>query len=228
MDVQLVVGLGNPGERYARNRHNIGWRVLDELARRRGLGFGPPQDAWSAARDPDGGLVLLRPLTYMNCSGDALVAWSRAAGVPLTGAPEAPDAPAAPADQEAAPAPAPVPGPTAVRPLVVCDDLALPLGAVRLRPRGSSGGQNGLSSVIGRLGGGDFPRLRLGIAPAGEPVPPESWPDYVLADFAPDEEGLVAETVGHAADAVACWLEEGAEAAGSRFNRRGPSALPPA
>ena len=151
----------------------------------------------------------------MNLSGEALRDWSRRSGVPLTGA-----APVADPSAETAP----VPAPEALRPLVVCDDLALPLGAVRLRARGSSGGQNGLASVIEHLGGGEFPRLRLGIAPADEPVPAHLWPDYVLADFDPAEEEQVAGIVAHAADAVECCLELGAEAAGSRFNRRGPAA----
>ncbi|MFN2369771.1 MAG: aminoacyl-tRNA hydrolase [Candidatus Krumholzibacteriia bacterium] len=234
MAPQLVVGLGNPGARYARNRHNIGWRVLDEVARRHHLAFAPAHGPWAAAGTPEGGLVLLRPLTYMNLSGEAVAAWSREAGVPVTGvpatdAPDAPDAPPPAAGQPGADAPAadgPPAGPAPVRPLVVCDDLALPLGAVRLRARGGSGGQNGLASVIAQLGGEEFPRLRLGIAPGGEPVPAEHWPDYVLADFDPEEEDLVAETVAHAALAVACWLDLGAEAAGSRFNRRGPAAPP--
>ncbi len=111
---------------------------------------------------------------------------------------------------------------------MICDDLALPLGAVRLRARGSSGGQNGLASIIGHLGGEEFPRLRLGIAPDGDPVPAEQWPDFVLADFTPQEEELAAGTVTHAADAVACWLERGTEAAGSRYNRRRPGPPPSA
>ena len=76
-----------------------------------------------------------------------------------------------------------------MRPLVVCDDLDLPLGSVRLRPGGSSGGQNGLASMIEDLGGEEFPRLRLGIAPAGREIDPADWPDFVLADFAPEETG---------------------------------------
>jgi PTH1 family peptidyl-tRNA hydrolase len=108
----------------------------------------------------------------------------------------------------------------ALRPLVVCDDLALPLGAVRLRARGGSGGQNGLASLIERLGGEAFPRLRLGIAPEQATVPPEQWADYVLADFAPDELEAAAAAVAHAVAALEWWLEHGIEAAASRFNRR--------
>jgi len=221
VETRLVVGLGNPGPRYARNRHNIGWRVLDELARRRRLAFAGGPGPWEAAGPDADGLVLLKPLTWMNLSGEALTAWSARTGTVLTGAPPAP-----PADPDAAGTPAPPPA--GLRPLVVCDDLALPLGAVRVRARGGSGGQNGLASVIDHLGGEEFPRLRLGIAPAGEPVPSEAWPDFVLADFTPEEEDLVADAVAHAADAVACWLAAGAEEAGSRFNRRRPPAPPSA
>ena len=103
---------------------------------------------------------------------------------------------------------------------MICDDLALPLGAVRLRGRGSSGGQKGLASVIDALGHDDFPRLRLGIAPAGEQVPPAQWPDFVLTPFAADEAAAVTDMVAWAADAVLCWKEHGVEFAASRFNRR--------
>jgi PTH1 family peptidyl-tRNA hydrolase len=109
-----------------------------------------------------------------------------------------------------------------LRPLVICDDLALPLGAARLRGKGSSGGQNGVQSIIEHIGGEIFPRLRLGIAPRDQEVPPEFWPDYVLADFEPREHAAVAEVVAHAADAVEYYLEHGTEATGSRFNRKRP------
>jgi PTH1 family peptidyl-tRNA hydrolase len=104
--------------------------------------------------------------------------------------------------------------------LLICDDLSLPLGAVRLRARGSSGGHNGLASVIELLGHEDFPRLRLGIAPVGEPVPPAQWPDFVLTPFTADETAAVTNMVTWAADAVQFWHEHGVEAAASRFNRR--------
>jgi PTH1 family peptidyl-tRNA hydrolase len=104
--------------------------------------------------------------------------------------------------------------------LVVCDDLNLPLGSVRLRPRGSSGGQNGLASVIEYLGGDEFPRLRLGVAPRGGEVDPADWPDYVLADFEPEEAPSADELVSYASDALEFWLENGLEATISRFNRR--------
>jgi PTH1 family peptidyl-tRNA hydrolase len=107
-----------------------------------------------------------------------------------------------------------------IRPLVVCDDLSLPLGSVRLRPSGSSGGQNGLASVIDHLGGEEFPRLRLGIAPLAGNLDPEAWSEHVLADFEEGERPVAAELVAHAADALEFWLDHALEPAISRFNRR--------
>jgi hypothetical protein len=160
----------------------------------------------------------------MNLSGEAVAGWAAGRGVVLLPAeppgPEVPADPAGPAGAEPAAAESAPPPPPRWRPLVVCDDLSLPLGAVRLRARGSAGGQKGLTSVIEVLGHDDFPRLRLGIAPAGEPVPPAGWADFVLTPFTTGEAAAVADMVGWAADAVQCWAELGAEAAASRFNRR--------
>ena len=203
----LVVGLGNPGPRYTDHRHNVGFLVLDELAHRRGLAFTAGDGAWVVAGEPTGGLVLLRPLTFMNLSGKAVTGWALGAGLIVSGAPAA-------VEPEEAAAPDPV------RPIVVCDDLALPLGSVRLRAHGSSGGQNGLESVIEEMGGSEFPRLRLGIAPLGQAVEPADWPDFVLSPFGEDEVEAAREMVQHAADSLDCWLAEGFESASSRFNRR--------
>lgn len=228
----LVVGLGNPGDRYRDTRHNVGFLVVEELARRLGWTFEPGAGPWREATAPggDGPFVLLQPLTYMNLSGQAVVAWARGRGWSVTPPPPPPPPPAAPPlPSVAAGLPAPgvaeaeaaaAPWQPAWRPLVVCDDLALPLGALRLRARGSSGGQKGLASVIGELGHDDFPRLRLGIAPPDLTVPAADWPDFVLTPFAADEHPLVADLVARAADAVACCREQGVEAAASRFNRR--------
>jgi PTH1 family peptidyl-tRNA hydrolase len=210
----LVVGLGNPGFRYARNRHNVGFMVLDELAGRLKLPFEAVSSSYGLAESDS--VALLKPLTYMNRSGEALDAWTARTGRILTGLPDpGPEVPAADGAAEVPPSVV-----TGLRPLVVCDDLALPLGSVRLRARGSSGGQNGLGSIIGHLGGDEFPRLRLGIAPLDGPVAPEAWPEYVLADFSATEAEAAAALVSWAADAVICWLAEGLEAAVSRFNRR--------
>ncbi len=192
VSVRLIVGLGNPGQEYRRNRHNLGFLVVEELARRLGLAFQPGAPSYLVARKKGQreNLVLLKPLTYMNRSGQAVDSWLRDTGV------------------------------EGVRPLVVCDDLNLHLGSVRLRPSGSSGGQNGLVSVIEHLGGEDFPRLRLGIAPLDRDIDPADWPDHVLADFDPDEKAAADEMVAHAASALEFWLDHGLEPAISRFNRR--------
>ena len=216
---QMVVGLGNPGARYENTRHNIGFLVLDELLRRRKMQWGVSEPEYLATA-PDfssGSLVLIKPLTYMNLSGEALVHWESRCGEKLTGLamvypePLEPDAPAGPPYL-----------PSGIRPLVICDDLVLPLGAVRLRGKGSSGGQNGVQSIIEELDGEEFPRLRLGIAPKQNPVDPEFWADYVLSEFEEEEWDDVREVVGHAADTVEFWLDNGLEKTASRFNRRRP------
>lgn len=207
---RIVAGLGNPGAKYAGNRHNIGYMVLDELARRRELVY--RTDIAGCLWTADDHCILVRPAMYMNRSGDALTTWAARRNQPLTGRPE-------PATGDGAPASAEL-DPAQIRPLVICDDLALPLGSVRLRARGSSGGQNGLESIITHLGGEEFPRLRLGIAPLNAPVPPAEWPQFVLTDFGAGEAETVGEIVAHAADAVEFWLVQGLEATISRFNRR--------
>ena len=175
---KMVVGLGNPGARYQKTRHNIGFFVLDELLHRQKMKFEVSETEYLATAGDfiQGDLVLIKPLTYMNLSGEALVRWGEISGEKLTGQgmvyPEA-------SDPESEP-PAPF-MPDGIRPFVICDDLVLPLGAVRLRGKGSSGGQNGVQSIIEELGGEDFPRLRLGIAPKDGPVDPEFWADYVLS-----------------------------------------------
>jgi len=222
---KIVVGLGNPGVRYRDTRHNIGFLVVEELARRQKLGFSVERAEYLATGEVWGpkGLVLLKPMTYMNLSGEALVSWANRAQQELTGQsvviPTSDDEDEIPAQETLDPI-----VPTGVRPLVICDDLALPLGAVRLRSKGSSGGQNGVESIIENLGGEEFPRLRLGIAPLDQPVDPEFWPDFVLSEFEPAELELVKNVVNHAADAVEFWLNNTLEQTTSRFNRRrGPS-----
>lgn len=210
---RVIVGLGNPGAKYARNRHNVGFMVLDELARRLKLVFRSdmPSHQWASGD----GVVLIRPLTYMNLSGEALADWAGRQAVKVTGRPD----PEPEFDEEGQQLGGVVPV-EGIRPLIVCDDLALPLGSVRLRARGSSGGQNGLASAIGHLGGDDFPRLRLGIAPVAAPVAPEDWPDYVLADFEESEVAVVEDMIDHAANALEFWLAHDLERTISRFNRR--------
>lgn len=227
----LVVGLGNPGPRYRHTRHNVGFLVVEELARRLGWSFRDGAGPWLEAAAPvgEGPFVLQQPLTYMNLSGEAVAGLAAARGWPLWlagaaalagGDPAAASITATTVDPTAGTEPAPPPPVPGLRPLVICDDLALPLAAVRLRAGGSSGGQKGLASVIATLGHDDFPRLRLGIAPQGQPVPPAQWPDFVLTPFTEAEHEVVGPMVAWAADAVTCLVSEGVGAAASRFNRR--------
>ena len=203
--VHLIVGLGNPGLVYRRNRHNLGFMVVDELARRRGLVFKREQTGFALAGAGDGPdiLFLFKPMTYMNRSGEALLQWSAASGLALTG--EQP-----------------------VNLIIVCDDLALTLGSLRLRSGGQDGGQNGLASVLESLGTQEISRLRLGIAGGQVAVPSEIWADYVLEDFASDERETVDHLVSYACDALEFWLRNGLAETASRFNRRilPPTGLP--
>ncbi len=189
--MNLIVGLGNPGRRYAATRHNVGWRVMETLRRRWG---GPDwretfQAELAECRPRGRRVALVRPLTYMNRSGGPV---SQAAAFWKV----------APADV-----------------LVVLDDMALPLGRLRLKAGGSDGGHNGLASVLQALGTTDVPRLRAGIGPA--PLTDEHV-DFVLSPFREGERPAVDRMVDRAADAALCWLTEGLDEAMTRFNRPVP------
>jgi len=186
--VHLVVGLGNPGERYASTRHNVAWRVLDTLAARHGAREAGGDTTWRARETSIAGqpAVLLQPLTYMNLSGEAIEAWRGRHG----------------REQEL---------------LVVSDDVYLPLGFVRVRASGSSGGHRGLESIETAVGGRDYARLRVGVGTAETSA---ELKEHVLEEFAPEELPALEEAVRLAADAVECWAAEGVLSAMNRFNRR--------
>ena len=186
--MHLVVGLGNPGERYAPTRHNVAWRVLDTLAARHGAREAGRDTTWRARETAIAGqpAVLLQPLTYMNLSGEALAAWRERHG----------------REQEL---------------LVVNDDVYLPLGFVRMRASGSSGGHRGLESIEAAVGSRDYARLRVGVGAAGSAA---ELKEHVLEEFAPEELPALEEAVRLAADAVECWAAEGVLSAMNRFNRR--------
>ena len=185
--MKVIIGLGNPGADYQHTRHNVGWWVIERLARR--WHAGPPRArhraAVAAATCRGAAVLLVRPLTYMNESGaavQALVAAESLVGSDL---------------------------------LVVYDELALPLGQLRVRPRGGAGGHKGLGSVLAALGTQDVPRLRIGI---GAPPPGVDRVSYVLGDFTA-EERLVAEgAADRAAEAVECVLRDGLIAAMDGYN----------
>lgn len=217
--MQLIVGLGNPGRRYARTRHNIGFRVLDELADRWRVRFRTEARDYelATAERPEGTIWLLKPLTYMNLSGRAVTAWSRENGFSLRGSgSDGEDGGDVTDDTQRSG----LHSAAAMTPLVVCDDLALPLGSLRIRARGSAGGQKGLASIIRVVGSDEVPRLRLGIAGAGGEVRASDWSDYVLESFLPDERDAVEDMVERAATAVVHLLSYGVADAASRFNRR--------
>lgn len=187
----MIVGLGNPGTRYARTRHNAGFDAVDNLA----AGFGW---RWEAGRAkslvatgvaPEAGtdkLLLVNPQTYMNDSGLTVADFVRFYKVAL------PDL------------------------LVICDDLDLPLGKVRMRARGSAGGQHGLEDIIRRLGGSDFPRIKIGV---GRPAHGRAENvDFLLSAPHGDERLALDDAISRAADAARCWLAEGIESAMNRYN----------
>ena len=132
--MKAIVGLGNPGEKYAGTRHNVGFAVVDEIARRAGVRFeSAPAEALIARwRRPDDNVLLVKPLTFMNNSGQAIGELTRYFKIDVAGV------------------------------LVIVDEVQLPLGRIRARARGSAGGHNGLKSAIAHLGD-QFARLRLGI-----------------------------------------------------------------
>jgi PTH1 family peptidyl-tRNA hydrolase len=193
--IRLIVGLGNPGREHSHTRHNVGFWCVNRLGRRYGV---PLKTHTSLATMGEGlieggEVILAKPRTYVNRSGEAVAALVRRYKVS--------------------------PGEL----LVVCDSLDLPVGAVRVRPQGGHGGHKGLQSVIERLGIDDFPRIRIGIGRPlvdGEPTyDPEEIAEYVLSDPPPGERRLLDEAVARAIEVVACVMTEGLEAAMNRFNR---------
>jgi PTH1 family peptidyl-tRNA hydrolase len=189
--MRLILGLGNPGEEYRDTRHNVGFRVVEELARRWEIpADGSECNALVGRFAGDGGDVLLaRPQTYMNRSG-----WSARCF----------------AERHEL-------DPAAV--LVIYDEVNLPLGKLRLRRGGSPAGHRGLESVIENLRTAEIPRLRLGVAPEeGKPAGGEELVDFVLSPFATEEREAVEEMIRRAADACEAWVREGIDAAMGRFN----------
>ena len=190
--MKIVLGLGNPGRRYAHTRHNVGFRIADTLARRLGARFtsGLAGEA-EVARAHAGGdeIVIAKPLTWMNASGSAA---ARLAHVYA----------AAPGEL-----------------IVTYDDVALRLGSVRVRPGGRSAGQKGMQSIIQSLGTDAIPRVRCGILGERDDV---DLADYVLDPFLPAERERADAMIERGADAAIAILEQGIDKAMSLYNRRGP------
>jgi PTH1 family peptidyl-tRNA hydrolase len=188
--VKLIVGLGNPGREYERTRHNVGYEVLDRLARRcapGALARGRFHGALVEGCMDSQRVLLLRPTTYMNRSGESVaeaVAFYKLA--------------------------------TAEDLLVVVDDVALPCGAIRLRGGGGTGSHNGLEDVERRLGTDLYARLRVGIDAPGD-IPGR---EYVLGRFRPDQLERLEPALEEAVAAAECWAVRGLIEAMNRFNRR--------
>lgn len=188
--MKLVVGLGNPGADYSRTRHNLGFMVMDEISRGWGVKFRrhSRSNSLKAEFDFNGQpVILVKPQTFMNLSGGAVAQVIRSYGIKLQDI------------------------------LVVCDDIRLELGSIRIREKGSAGGHNGLVSIIEALGSDGFARLRAGVSCLDVHG---DLSRYVLAEFPQKDRPALREGISQAVEAVETWIEEGIEKTMSRFNRR--------
>jgi PTH1 family peptidyl-tRNA hydrolase len=184
----LIVGLGNPGAKYASQRHNVGFMAIDRLAARYGVAVDRPRNNALVGEGEVAGrrALLVKPQTFMNVSGEAVGPLLKRNGAP-------------PADL-----------------LVVYDDLDLPLGKLRLREKGSAGGHNGMKSIIQAIGSDAFPRVRIGIGrPEAEG---RTAIEHVLGRFLPDEQDTLDSVLDRAVQAIECFLEEGIQPAMNRYN----------
>ena len=186
----LVVGLGNPGDQYDNTRHNVGFAVADELARRGGFSIQrlKHKALTQSAVIGGQGVLVMKPVAYMNLCGEAVADAARFYKV-------APD-----------------------HVLVISDDVDLPVGKLRLRKSGSAGGHNGLKNIIQHLGTDQFPRLKVGVG--GKPHPDYDMASWVLGKLQGQDKAVMDQAVERAADAVECLLEQGLERAMNRFNQK--------
>ena len=192
--MRLLVGLGNPGSRYVGTRHNLGFEAVDRIAREARADWDQSSSKALVAEGTFAGktILLAKPLTYMNLSGGAVLELTR--------------------DRQLA----------ANELLIFIDDIALPLGALRIRERGSAGGHKGLASVLGVLGEEDVPRVRLGIRPRGledGDAEGDDLSEFVLDRFTADERPIVEELLQRTVEATRTLLTDGVARAMSSFNR---------
>ena len=184
----LIAGLGNPGAKYENTRHNAGFMAADALAEHCHAGAWRLKFQAQTAQVVRGGqgVLLLKPLTYMNLSGEAVGQAARFYKLP--------------ADHV----------------LVISDDTDLPLGKLRIRKSGSSGGHNGLKSIIAHLGTDQFPRLKIGVG--GKPHPDYDMADWVLGQLQGQDKKAMEDAVARAVQAAECLVQDGPEKAMNRFN----------
>ena len=185
--MKLIVGLGNPGDQYKATRHNVGFEVVARLARKYGAGTPRARFQGETVEVTIAGtkVLLLTPLTYMNASGGSVLAARDFYKIENSDV------------------------------LVICDDFNLPLAKLRLRAKGSGGGQNGLADVIRRLSSEEIPRLRIGV---GAPTAERGATSHVLGRFSKDEQPAIAEAIDRAVEAAAAWVNSGLEAAMNKYN----------
>jgi len=183
----LIAGLGNPGRKFEHNRHNVGFMLLNRLSLKFGEPFGQVESKALVAKTIYHGerIILIKPQTYMNNSGSAVNSLVNFYKIPLANL------------------------------LVAYDDVDLPLGTLRLRPSGGSAGQNGMQSIIERMGTDQFPRLRIG---TGRPPGKMEASDYVLEDFPIRESDLLSETLDRGVEAVLTYLQDGLDRAMNLYN----------
>ena len=182
----LIVGLGNPGKKYERTRHNVGFMVIDTIASRLKMTFTKIEERyWTCSQQyQNKNIILMKPATYMNLSGRAVASGMARYNIDLSNL------------------------------LVICDDINLEFGTIRIRSKGSDGGQKGLRSIISSLATQDFPRLRIGIGDHFRDAV-----EYVLSPFSKNENEDLLSIIAIAADAVDYFILNNLELAMSRFNR---------
>jgi PTH1 family peptidyl-tRNA hydrolase len=184
----LIVGLGNIGDEYARTRHNIGFMVVDAFARAAGFSFEDKRYGFVAhTRVKNAELTILKPSTYMNLSGNAVRYWAQKENIPLENI------------------------------LIVVDDLALPVGQLRLKPSGSEAGHNGLKSISAQLGTQAYARLRFGI---GNDFPRGGQVDFVLGTFPEEDKKVVDERIVVAIEMIKSFCLAGIQITMNQFNKK--------
>ncbi len=186
----LIAGLGNPGPKYEKNRHNIGFRIIDFYAAssQASLNRHDKFEAITAfIKEQNSAQLLIKPMTFMNLSGKSIRFAADYYKIEKENI------------------------------LIICDDFAIPLGTLRLRTSGSDGGHNGLKSVNEHMGGNNFSRLRVGVGPLPEG---KASPDFVLSDFTKNENNFLDKVIiPQACNTVRCFIENGADAAMSKYNK---------
>ena len=181
----IIVGLGNPGRTYAHTRHNVGFDALDLFAKKHRLRFrsSPFRALVSSYEYLGEEILLVKPQTFMNESGQAVGALARKHNI------------------------------TPDRLMVIYDDMDLPLGKLRIRPKGSAGGHNGMKSIISHMHSQDFPRMRVGIGHGGDAI------NHVLGRMSRKDRGVMDVALENTVDALEMFIEDGLEPAMNRFNR---------